>query len=216
MARMLLGLGALKHVLYSYNGSMHHNTLQSRWNLQQRRCAYAEYLSAIAQAVQQDKQCLQYNMVPNQGLSRTQLPRTAQLLYDIRQAHTPHELDWKYDRGYQDMNHATLLLWAEAAELTKTGVHVDWTVAHNVWHSQLMPRWSLPFQSQMACNLSAYIMLCCEGIASDGVTTCKYECGWQYAKLQTRNKIARGSACHTRDCMESTGGIWSCASSGRF
>ena len=90
------------------------------------------YLSAIAQAVQQDKQYLQYNMVLNQRLSRAQLPRTAQLLYDIRQAHTPHELDWKYDRGYQDMNHATLLLWAEAAELTKTGVHVDWTVAHNV------------------------------------------------------------------------------------
>ena len=91
-----------------------------------------DFLPALGRAVIADGAYMMSNLVFNHGLNREDLPRTPCKLYDVKQAHKPFEADWSYARGYQDVNHASLFLWGEKPETTKTGVHVDWTVSHNV------------------------------------------------------------------------------------
>ena len=91
-----------------------------------------DFLPALRRAVIVGGAYLMSNLVFNHGLNRKDLPGTPCKLYDVRQAHKPFEADWSYARDYQYVNHASLFLRGGKPETTKTGVHVNWTVAHSV------------------------------------------------------------------------------------
>ena len=91
-----------------------------------------DFIPALGRSVRDDGVYLKYNMAFDHGVLPENLPRTPRKLFNIRQSHKPFEANWLYARGYQDSNHASMVLWAQEPETTSTGVHGDWTIAHNV------------------------------------------------------------------------------------